>query len=114
MDLVKVTTILKWPEPRNVKDIQSFLGFANFYRQFINSYSEMIQPLTHLCRKSVAWQFSKDKRRAFKALKANFTGVLVLCHWSPDLPMTMETDMSDHAITAILLVTTLNADIQPV
>ena len=46
MDPAKVNTILKWPEPRNVKDIQSFLGFANFYRRFINGYSEMIQPLT--------------------------------------------------------------------
>ena len=55
MDPVKVAMILEWPEPRNVKDIQSFLGFANFYRRFINGYSEMIQPLTPLCRKSVAW-----------------------------------------------------------
>ena len=55
MDLAKVTMILKWPEPRNIKDIQSFLGFANFYRQFINGYSKMIQPLTQLCRKSMNW-----------------------------------------------------------
>ena len=46
MDPAKVATILEWPEPRNVKDIQSFLGFANFYRRFINGYSKMIQPLT--------------------------------------------------------------------
>ena len=71
----------------------------------------MIQPLTQLCRKSVAWRFSKDERRAFELLKASFTGALVLCHWMPDLPMTVETDASDHAIAAILLVTTLNAEI---
>ena len=111
MDPAKVTTILKWPEPRNVKDIQSFLGFANFYRQFINGYSKTIQPLTRLCRKSVAWQFGEDERRAFELLKASFTGALILCHWMPDLPMTVETDASDHTITAILSVTTPNTEI---
>ena len=66
MDPAKVTTILEWPEPRNVKDIQSFLSFANFYRRFINGYSKMIQPLTRLCRKSVVWRFGEDERRAFE------------------------------------------------
>ena len=62
----------------------------------------------------MAWQFGKDERRAFERLKASFTGALILCHWMPDLPMTVETDVLDHAIAAILLVTTLNAEIQPV
>ena len=72
----------------------------------------MIQPLTRLCRKSVAWRFGEDERRAFELLKASFTGALILCHWMPDLPMTVETDTSDHAITAILSVTTPNAEIR--
>ena len=42
----KVKTILEWPEPRNVKDIQSFLGFCNFYRRFIERYSDIVVPLT--------------------------------------------------------------------
>ena len=114
MDPAKVTTILEWPEPRNVKDIQSFLGFANFYRCFINGYSMMIQPLTQLCRKSMGWQFSEDERRAFELLKASFTEAPVLCHWRPDLPMTVETDALDHTIAAILSVTTLNSEIRPI
>jgi hypothetical protein len=44
----KVQTILDWLEPRKVKDIQSFLGFANFYCRFIYSYSEITTPLTCL------------------------------------------------------------------
>ena len=44
----KVKTILDWPEPRNVKDIQSFLGFCNFYRRFIEKYSDIVVPLTRL------------------------------------------------------------------
>ena len=46
MDDAKVRTIREWPTPRKVKDIQSFLGFANFYCQFIHNYSDITVPLT--------------------------------------------------------------------
>ena len=58
MDPVKVQTIQDWPEPRKVKDVQSFLGFANFYRRFIHEYSEIVVPLTRLTRKDLKWNFS--------------------------------------------------------
>jgi len=48
MSLDKIQTISNWPEPRKVKDIQSFLGFANFYHQFIFNYSDIVVPLTQL------------------------------------------------------------------
>ncbi|CDO72815.1 hypothetical protein BN946_scf184994.g68 [Trametes cinnabarina] len=48
----KVKAILDWPEPRKVRDIQAFPGFANFYRRFIPNYSEIVLPLTHLTRNS--------------------------------------------------------------
>ena len=47
----KVQSILDWPEPCKVKDVQSFLGFCNFYRCFIHGYSELTVPLTWLTRK---------------------------------------------------------------
>ena len=47
----KVQAIMDWPEPRKVKDIQSFLGFANFYRHFIPDYSAIVVPLTCLTQK---------------------------------------------------------------
>ena len=46
MDQKKVQTILDWPIPRKVKDIQAFLGFCNFYRRFIDHYSDIVVPLT--------------------------------------------------------------------
>jgi hypothetical protein len=52
MDPAKVATIQEWPEPRNVKDVQSFLGFANFYRRFIKGYSAIVAPMTLLTRKN--------------------------------------------------------------
>jgi len=44
----KIKIIQDWPEPKEVKDIQSFLGFTNFYHQFIFNYSDIVIPLTHL------------------------------------------------------------------
>ena len=41
MDQAKVQTILDWPEPGRVKDIQSFLGFANFYCRFVYNFSDL-------------------------------------------------------------------------
>ena len=73
MDQSKVQAIQDWPEPRKVKDIQSFLGFANFYRRFISDYSDIVVPLTRLTRKGVVWNFSDDARKSFEALKAAFT-----------------------------------------
>ena len=58
MDPSKVSTILEWLESRKIKDIQSFLGFANFYRRFISDYSKITVPLTHLTCKGTPWDFS--------------------------------------------------------
>ena len=51
MDPEKVASLLDWPTPQSVKEVQSFLGFANFYRRFIDGYSTMACPLTSLTRK---------------------------------------------------------------
>ena len=56
----KVTAICNWPEPRKVKDIQSFLSFTNFYRCFIFNYSDIVVPLTWLTWKDAPWNFSED------------------------------------------------------
>src|ERR1700720_2629224 len=58
MDPAKIQTIQDWPEPRKVNDIQKFLGFANFYRRFIDNYSDIVIPLTRLTRKSNKWNFN--------------------------------------------------------
>jgi len=74
----------------------------------------MTLPLSTLCLKSTTWRFDRLKKEAFQQLKDAFTMAPILCYWSPDLPMTVETDASDQAIAAILLVTTLDTEIHPV
>ena len=102
MDPAKVQTVLDWPEPRKVKDVQAFLGFANFYRRFIHDYSAITVPLTRLTRKDVVWDFDAKARSAFNALKSKFTSAPILSHFVPGRPIVLETDASDYAIAAVL------------
>src|SRR6266511_2273448 len=69
MDQEKVKVIQDWPELRKVKDVQSFLGFANFYCRFIFNYSDIVVPLTHLIRKGITFQFTKRHMRLLPHLR---------------------------------------------
>jgi RNase H-like domain found in reverse transcriptase len=102
MSIDKVQTIQDWPEPRKVKDIQSFLGFANFYRRFIYNYSDITIPLTRLTRKGTPWVFTEECQESFNVLKKAFTSAPILSHWVPDQPLVVDTDASDYALGAIL------------
>ncbi|KAF7770963.1 hypothetical protein Agabi119p4_6937 [Agaricus bisporus var. burnettii] len=110
----KVKTIQDWPEPRKVKDVQSFLGFANFYRRFIYGYSDIVVPLTRLTRKGTPWNFSSEAWEAFETLKKAFTTAPVLTHWIPDSQLIIETDASDYALAAILSTITSDGNIHPI
>ena len=111
MDPAKVKTIQDWPEPQKVKDVQSFLGFANFYRHYIHNYSDIVVPLTHLTQKNTPWDFSDKCRLAFSLLKNAFTSALVLTHWHPKLPLIVETNASEYALVAILSIQEASGDI---
>jgi hypothetical protein len=73
MDPVKVQGIMDWPTPTKVKDIQAFLGFANFYQQFIKDFSKLARPLTQLTQKGIEWSWSEEADKAFKDIKTQFT-----------------------------------------
>jgi len=114
MDQVKVKVIQDWPEPQKVKDVQSFLSFANFYRHFIFNYSDIVVLLTQLICKGIAFQFTKKACMAFTVLKEAFTTMLVLRHWIPDHPIVIETDVSDYALTTILSIITEDDQLHPI
>ena len=114
MDPSKVQTIQDWPVPRKVKDIQSFLGFANFYRRFIADYSKIVVPLTRLTRKGVPWIFSDAALHSFNTLKLAFTTAPILTHWIPDKQLIVETDASDYALGAILSIQLDSGEVHPV
>ena len=53
MTEAKVVEMKKWPPPESVVDVQSFMGFANFYRRFIEGFSKIANPLTDLTKKDI-------------------------------------------------------------
>ena len=114
MSNAKVKTIQEWPEPKKVKDIQSFLGFANFYRHFIFNYSDIVIPLTRLTRKNTLWNFDDDCRIAFNTLKQAFTSTPILTYWVLDAQLVVETDVSDYTLAAILSIMTKDNEIHPI
>ena len=102
MDMKKVSVIRAWATPRRLKDVQSFLGFANFYRRFIKGFSTLAQPLIALTRKGTPFFWTPEVQNAFDSLKHAFITAPVLLHADPTKPFQVETDASDFAIGAIL------------
>ena len=110
----KVQIIQAWPKPHKVKDIQSFLGFTNFFHHFIYKYLRIIIPLMHLTRKNVPWNFTDECHSAFNALNKAFTTVLVLTHWIPVTQITVQTNASDYVLIAILSIMTPSSELHPI
>ena len=100
----KVKIIQDWLEPKKVKDIQSFLGFTNFYCQSIFNYSDIVILLTHLIWKDILWKFDSFYHNAFNSLKKIFTSTLILTYWIPNAQLIMETNTSDYALVIILSI----------
>ena len=114
MDKGKVDVILAWPAPRNVKELQSFLGFANFYRRFIDNYSGIVKPLTSLLKKEVVFEWSEACENSFQVLKTAFTQAPVLRHYDSEDPIVLECDASDYAIAGIISQYDREGELRPI
>nr|GEY30045.1 reverse transcriptase domain-containing protein [Tanacetum cinerariifolium] len=99
---VKVDVIAKLPHPTTVKGVRSFLGHTSFYRRFIQDFSKIARPMTHLLEKEIPFVFSKECVDAFDTLKKMLTEapILVVLDWN--LPFELMCDASDFAIGAVL------------
>ncbi|GKB42632.1 reverse transcriptase domain-containing protein [Tanacetum coccineum] len=102
VDRAKVDVIAKLPHPTTVKGVRSFLGHAGFYRRFIQDFSKISRPITHLLEKDTPFVFSQDCINAFETLKKKLTEapILVVPDWN--LPFELMCDASDYAIGAVL------------
>ncbi len=103
MDERKVRAVTEWPQPSTIKELQRFLGFANFYRRFIRNYSIVSAPLTSLLKgKPSKLKWTEEAKTAFTTLKEKFTTAPILKHPEPSLPFVVEDDASDCGIGAVL------------
>ena len=117
MDPVKVSVVTEGPTPRSVKEVQSFLGFANFYRKFIADYSAIASPLTNLTRKvskTVRFTWTPAAEAAFIPLQQAFISTPILQHFQPSKPLTIEADASDFALGCIFSQTSAARDLLPI
>ena len=102
MDPVKVSSILEWLEPRNKREVQSFVGFVNFYRWFIKDFSHHACALFDLTKKDVGWHWGKLEQASFNKLKELITSAPVLVFPDDSLPYRIEADSSNAATRAVL------------
>ena len=103
MEQEKIRTVVEWEAPDSVKGVQSFLGFANFYRRFIEGYSKLTRPLTDLTKRSEKFFWLDECGCTFEELKQLFTSAPILRHYDPELPCIIECDAPDFAMSAVLL-----------
>jgi len=105
MDPEKVSCVLGWETPKNLSDVQCFLGFANFYRLFIKDYLKVVTPLTRMTKKEggkyVPFVWGSEQQAAFDLLKKAFTSAPILRHFDYNREIIVETDASNYVAAVI-------------
>ena len=108
VDLKKTEAVQKWPIPKTVTDVRSFLGFTNQYRKFIPKYAHIAGPLNELIsgdnskKKKKEVQWTPECQEAFEALKEHCCTTPVLAYADYKKPFTLHTDASDLGLGAVL------------
>ena len=102
MDPEKVKAVVEWPSPTNRRELQRFLGFANFYRRFIRGYSSIAAPLTALTSSRITFSWNPLAERAFETLKTRFSTAPILVHPDSTAQFIVEVDASNVGVGAIL------------
>lgn len=98
----KLKAISEWPIPHNVEQIRSFLGTTGYYRKFVQDYSRIASPLTHLLHHDVKWEWTSAQQESFDTLKQCMLQRPILILPNPSVPFVVTTDASGYAIGATL------------
>jgi len=104
MEEEKVKGVLDWLTPKCVKDVQKFLGLANYYCQFIEGFASIARPLHNMVKKDQKWDWTEKQEKAFRELKERFTKEPVLVALDLDKKMRMEVDASDYTTEGVLSI----------
>ena len=98
----KVKGIVEWPTPKCVKDMQKFLGLANYYCQFIEGFALIARPLYDTVKKDKKWDWTERQEKAFRELKEQFTKEPVLAALDLDKKLRVEVDTLDYVMGKVL------------
>lgn len=99
----KIKAVEHFPEPKNVKNVQAFLGLSGFFRKFVRVYSMIAKPLSDLTKKGEKFESSAVQRKAFNTLKLALTNNPVLAIYRQNACIEVHTDACQQGIGAILL-----------
>lgn len=110
----KTDAVLKFPEPRNEKQLHSFLGLCSYFRKFIQDYAMLAQPLTDLLRKDMTFEFNNRHRAVFNTLKEKLASSPVLKIYEPRADTELHTDASNVAYAAILMQQDCDGELHPI
>jgi hypothetical protein len=102
MEQSKVDAVMKWPAPKNIHELRSFLGLAGYYRRFVKDFSMIATPLTSLLHKNTPYEWAAQHDDAFSKLKSAVSTAPILIIPDPQLPYTVVTDASGYAIGSAL------------
>ncbi|CAI7783315.1 unnamed protein product, partial [Closterium sp. NIES-53] len=103
VDPKKIKSVRTWKTPENVKDLQQFLGFANYYNRFVPQYAKIATPLTNLLKKNTLFKWEDVHQQAMEQLKTALTSAPVLILPHPEKDYVIEADASDQAVGAVLM-----------
>ncbi|XP_072134918.1 uncharacterized protein [Mobula birostris] len=102
VDSEMIRAVAEWPKHTTLKQLQRFLGFANFYRRFIRDYSRVAAPLTRLTSPATPFHWTPEADSAFSELKRRFTSAPILVQPDPPRQFIVEVDASDSRVEAVL------------
>ena len=98
----KSNQVARWPVPTSAKEVQKFLGLANYYRRFVKGFASIAKPLHKLTEKNSVFKWTEECQEAFKELQRRLTSTPVLAHPDFSKPFTLDTDASNTGIGAVL------------
>jgi RNase H-like domain found in reverse transcriptase len=104
---------LDWPAAKTVKEVQSFLGFGNFYHRFVKGFFHLVHPLNDLLKKDKKFVWSEECQESFDQLKKQFTEEPVLMMLDHSKPFQIQVDSSLFATGGILTQIDTNGDRHP-